>query len=55
MTKIPKEDVSKLLKEVDVGFISWKNIKLYNYGVAANKYNDYMLARLAHYFSQQCC
>ena len=46
MNKIPKEEVSKLLKEVDLGFISWKNIKLYNYGIAANKYNDYMLAGL---------
>jgi glycosyltransferase involved in cell wall biosynthesis len=43
---MPKEDVIKLLKEVDVGFISWKNLTLYNYGIAANKYNDYMLAGL---------
>ena len=42
--KIPKSDIAKLLKQVDAGFISWKNIRIYNYGVSANKYNDYMLA-----------
>ena len=42
--KIPKEDVLELLTNVDAGFIGWLNLKLYDYGVSANKYNDYMLA-----------
>lgn len=42
--KIPKDAIQSLLKEVDAGFISWKNIRLYDFGVSANKYNDYMLA-----------
>jgi glycosyltransferase involved in cell wall biosynthesis len=46
MNKIPKEEVARILKNVDVGLISWKAITLYNYGIAANKYNDYMLAGL---------
>lgn len=46
MNKVPKEEVPRLLRDVDAGFISWKAIELYNYGVAANKYNDYMLAGL---------
>ena len=42
--KIPKEDVLAILTNVDAGFIGWLNLKLYDYGVSANKYNDYMLA-----------
>jgi glycosyltransferase involved in cell wall biosynthesis len=41
---IKKKEVLVLLKQVDLCFISWHNYKMYNYGVSANKYNDYMLA-----------
>ncbi len=44
--KIPKEEVIQILKTVDAGFVSWRDLKLYSYGVSANKYNDYMLAGL---------
>lgn len=44
--KMPKHEVLSLLKNVDAGFISWRDLNLYKYGVSANKYNDYMLACL---------
>lgn len=44
--KLHKNQVMQILLNADAGFISWRNIKLYNYGVSANKYNDYMLAKL---------
>jgi len=46
INKIPKNEVLNLLTTVDAAFISWHDLKLYNYGVSANKYNDYMLASL---------
>lgn len=42
--KIQKGAVLQLLSQVDACFISWQNYEMYNYGVSANKYNDYMLA-----------
>lgn len=44
INKLQKEDVIKLLANVDAGFIGWLNLRLYDYGVSANKYNDYMLS-----------
>jgi len=42
--KIQKSEVLKVLAETDACFISWQNIPMYDFGVSANKYNDYMLA-----------
>ena len=42
--KIQKIFVLPLIKKTDVCFISWHNIQMNEYGVSANKYNDYMLA-----------
>ncbi len=39
---IPKKQVQSLLKLFDVCYLGWKNIKIYNYGVSANKLFDYM-------------
>ena len=40
--KIPKAQVQDFLKYADLCFISWHKSKLYDYGVSANKYFDYM-------------
>lgn len=42
--KIPKEKVHSFLINVDICFIAWHDSKLYNFGVSANKYFDYLLA-----------
>jgi glycosyltransferase involved in cell wall biosynthesis len=39
-----KSEVNSVLRQADVCYIGWHGLKLYEYGVAANKYNDYMLA-----------
>lgn len=44
--KVPKNEVLDILSNVDAGFISWHDLHLYDYGVSANKYNDYMIAGL---------
>ena len=44
--KIPKNRVSETLATADIAVISWNDSRLYEYGVSANKYNDYMLAGL---------
>ncbi len=44
--KISKQSVLRLLRKADAGFISWRDLHLYQFGVSANKYNDYMLAGL---------
>lgn len=41
--KVSKKNVQVLLKYASAFIISWRNIKLYQYGVSANKYGDYML------------
>ncbi len=43
--RIKKEEVQAYLKKSDLLYIGWRNKSLYKYGVAANKYNDYMLAK----------
>jgi hypothetical protein len=40
--KVPKEQLSFVMPYFDFGIISWKNLQLYEYGVSANKYFDYM-------------
>ena len=42
--KVSKGEVSDYLNEADVAFISWQDSRLYEFGVSANKYNDYMLS-----------
>ncbi len=42
--KVSKRDLGAILKQADVCYIGWHNRKLYEYGVSANKYNDYMFA-----------
>lgn len=44
LPKLLKHEVIFVIKQADACFISWKNLEMYNYGVSANKYNDYMLA-----------
>ena len=43
--KVSKNEVAEILVNADVCYIGWHDRKLYNYGVSANKYNDYMLSR----------
>jgi glycosyltransferase involved in cell wall biosynthesis len=44
--KVPKDEVVIYLNDADAAFISWQDSGLYEFGVSANKYNDYMLASL---------
>lgn len=44
--KVTKDQVAAFLEQADLALISWNDSKLYQYGVSANKYNDYMLAGL---------
>jgi glycosyltransferase involved in cell wall biosynthesis len=44
ISKIRKHQVQSMLQYFDVCFISWHPSKLYEHGVSANKYSDYMLA-----------
>lgn len=41
---ISKDEIPKLLENVNVAYIGWRNIDLYKYGTSANKVFDYMLA-----------
>jgi glycosyltransferase involved in cell wall biosynthesis len=45
LEKVPRMQVQSVIKYFDVGFISSRNLSLYCYGAAANKFFDYMLAR----------
>ncbi|MGK9126737.1 glycosyltransferase family 4 protein [Olivibacter sp. SA151] len=45
LPKVLKADLKQWLVSADLCFIGWHNKPLYRYGVAANKYNDYMLAK----------
>ena len=45
LPKIEKNLVVHILNQSDVCLISWRNKRIYTFGVSANKYNDYMLAR----------
>ncbi|MCB0733465.1 MAG: glycosyltransferase family 4 protein [Flavobacteriales bacterium] len=44
--KVPKHELQKYIASSDLGFIAWENSPLYDYGVSANKYNDYMLCQI---------
>jgi len=44
LPKIPKDKLHTVIVQADATIISWRNKKLYEFGVSANKYNDYMLA-----------
>lgn len=43
--KVFKADLQAILNQANVCYIGWHNQPLYSYGVGANKYNDYMLAK----------
>jgi glycosyltransferase involved in cell wall biosynthesis len=43
--KIPKMEVQSVLRQSDILFIGWHKLPIYRFGVSANKYSDYMLAR----------
>lgn len=45
--KVLKEDLIGIINQASVCYIGWHNKKIYEYGVSANKYNDYMLAKKA--------
>ena len=40
--RVSREEVRNYLAHVDLAYIGWHNQPLYDYGVAANKYYDYM-------------
>ncbi|MCR9134047.1 MAG: glycosyltransferase family 4 protein [bacterium] len=44
LPKVSKNNLHSIISQADATIISWRNKKLYEYGVSANKYNDYMLA-----------
>jgi glycosyltransferase involved in cell wall biosynthesis len=44
ISKVKKNEVQLILEKFDVCFIGWHQTELYNHGVSANKYFDYMLA-----------
>ncbi|MND86318.1 putative glycosyl transferase [compost metagenome] len=44
--KVSKEEIGDILGYADVGYIGWHDKNIYAYGVSANKYNDYMLAKI---------
>jgi glycosyltransferase involved in cell wall biosynthesis len=46
MDKVQKNKVVDLLAEADIAIIAWNDSRLYDFGVSANKYNDYMLTGL---------
>ncbi len=45
LDKVPRMQVQTVIQYFDIGFISSRNLSLYCYGGAANKFFDYMLAR----------
>lgn len=42
--KVKKLEVQSVIKHFDITFIAFRNIPIYEYGIAANKLFDYMLA-----------
>ena len=47
LPKVLKKDLSAIIDQADVCYIGWHGKRIYNYGVSANKYNDYMLQKKA--------
>jgi len=43
--KVPKHEVQSILRKSDFLYIGWHKLPIYRFGVSANKYSDYMLAR----------
>jgi glycosyltransferase involved in cell wall biosynthesis len=43
--KVPKKEVHNILCRSHLLFIGWHKLSIYRFGVSANKYADYMLAR----------
>lgn len=43
--KVPKSDVHAILSQSNMLFIGWHDLPIYRFGVSANKYSDYMLAK----------
>lgn len=41
---VPKKGIPQVLKKFDICYIGWKKSPLYQYGIAANKIFDYMVA-----------
>ena len=41
---IPKRQIQSILSVFDVCFIGWRNERLYDYGIAANKLTDYLVS-----------
>ncbi len=44
--KVSKEEVGNILEQANACYIGWHDRNIYSYGVSANKYNDYMLAKV---------
>ncbi|QDH81241.1 glycosyltransferase family 4 protein [Echinicola soli] len=42
---IPKEQIYSLLQRFDVCYIGWRNHKLYDYGIGANKLPEYLCSK----------
>lgn len=43
--KVMKDQVHGILLKSDILFVGWHDLDIYRFGVSANKYSDYMLAR----------
>ncbi len=43
LPRVKKSQVLNIIRKFTVCYIGWRNLPLYNYGVSANKYSDYML------------
>lgn len=43
--KVLKSELEPIIRDADVCYIGWLDKRIYEYGVSANKYNDYMLAK----------
>lgn len=41
---VNKKQIFRLLKNIDIAYIGWQNIKLYEFGISPNKLMDYMMA-----------
>ncbi|MCK4441721.1 MAG: glycosyltransferase family 4 protein, partial [Sulfurovaceae bacterium] len=50
---IPKKEIQNLLKSFDICYLGWKDKKIYEYGISANKIFDYMYAKkpILHLYS----
>src|SRR5690606_2174477 len=51
LEKIPKDQVLSFLKKMDVLYLSFRTLKLYEFGISANKIFDYLYAEKPVLFS----